>query len=68
MFLDNLSCPTRKLLIAIPFVYAAYIVLKCPCTFIGSCHLGHFVAAMLIGLALVVYENRSLVMKRPYEL
>lgn len=63
---DSLSCGVRKLVIAIPFLYAAYTLLACPCTFIGSCHLAEFVVAILVGLVLVVYENRSLIAKQPF--
>jgi hypothetical protein len=58
---DSIPCNWRKLIIGIAFVYAAYTIVTCPCTFIGSCHIAQLGVSLLIGMALLVYENRSIV-------
>lgn len=58
---DNIPCNWRKILIAAAFVYAAYVIVSCPCSFIGSCHITQLGLALLIGMALLIYENRVLI-------
>lgn len=58
---DAVPCWLRRLLIAAPFAYAVYTIAACPCSFIGSCHIPQLGVALLLGLLLLLADNRSLV-------
>jgi hypothetical protein len=48
---------------AAPLMYALYIILKCPCKRIPSCHIDRYLGSITLALGLVAIENRDILFK-----
>lgn len=46
-----------RYIISAPLLFATYILLKCPCERIPSCHIHVFYSAILAAVLLTVFEN-----------